>query len=347
MRKFLFGLFLFYTTSLFAALPFNKMVFFGDSLSDNGNLYRTLFKIIPKSPPYYEGRFSNGPVWAELLAADLQVEYADYAVGGATAIFHRPRIQFTSPALLECEVDKYLIENLGRDKSNILYSFWIGANDYMYGLEKDPSQFAKDIVNKEMSMINRLVEHGAKYFLVLNLPDLARIPAAGNDDVLKKRYHQLIIANNEQLTAALDEFKKQHSDVKIYFIDIYSFFNNALDNTQSYNKMFNINITDTIMSCWSGGYTLQGEQSVMAMDMQQTLNKRGIKVTMADANSMANYIINSPGLLEAYNVGKQFDKGYQPCSNPDEHLFWDHVHPTAVIHRVLAQIAAKTLQEPL
>ncbi len=40
-----------------AQYPFNDLIFFGDSLSDNGNLYNRTFGYIPKSPPYYEGRF--------------------------------------------------------------------------------------------------------------------------------------------------------------------------------------------------------------------------------------------------------------------------------------------------
>jgi phospholipase/lecithinase/hemolysin len=45
--------------------PFDKIVFFGDSLSDNGNFYNFVLGYMPKSPPYFNGRFANGPTWAE------------------------------------------------------------------------------------------------------------------------------------------------------------------------------------------------------------------------------------------------------------------------------------------
>ena len=48
----------------------NKVVYFGDSLTDTGNIYM-YGHIMPKSPPYYNGRFSNGPVWSEYLDAAL------------------------------------------------------------------------------------------------------------------------------------------------------------------------------------------------------------------------------------------------------------------------------------
>ena len=39
--------------------PFTSVIAYGDSLSDNGNLYQVAGR--PPSPPYFNGRFSNGP----------------------------------------------------------------------------------------------------------------------------------------------------------------------------------------------------------------------------------------------------------------------------------------------
>ena len=50
----------------------------GDSLSDPGNLYAATGGAQPQSPPYYEGRFSNGPVWAETVAKQ-PIPYAPVA----------------------------------------------------------------------------------------------------------------------------------------------------------------------------------------------------------------------------------------------------------------------------
>src|SRR5437588_8056906 len=59
---------------------YRRLVVFGDSLSDNGNLF-ALTGFPPA--PYYMGRFSNGPVWVEDLAQYLDVPLDDYAFGGA------------------------------------------------------------------------------------------------------------------------------------------------------------------------------------------------------------------------------------------------------------------------
>ncbi len=72
---------LFALSSVALAGSFDGVVVYGDSLSDNGNLYGAIG--FPP-PPYYMGRFSNGPVAAEYLAQGLNVPLTDWAWGGAT-----------------------------------------------------------------------------------------------------------------------------------------------------------------------------------------------------------------------------------------------------------------------
>ncbi|KAJ3147113.1 hypothetical protein HDU86_008109 [Geranomyces michiganensis] len=60
-------------------------VVFGDSLSDNGNFYAFTNRSYPPSPPYYGGRFSNGPTWIELVAEKYGAAMANLAWGGATS----------------------------------------------------------------------------------------------------------------------------------------------------------------------------------------------------------------------------------------------------------------------
>jgi len=66
---------------------FSRIVMFGDSLSDTGKMYSKMRGYLPSSPPYYQGRFSNGPVWLEQLTRQFPgLTIANEAEGGATAV---------------------------------------------------------------------------------------------------------------------------------------------------------------------------------------------------------------------------------------------------------------------
>ncbi|HEY1225109.1 MAG TPA: autotransporter domain-containing protein [Brevundimonas sp.] len=74
-----------------SAQTYNRLVVFGDSLSDNGNLFAVSGGTQPPAAFYYQGRFSNGPVFTELLgfnagryAAGASVTGSiNYAFGGS------------------------------------------------------------------------------------------------------------------------------------------------------------------------------------------------------------------------------------------------------------------------
>jgi phospholipase/lecithinase/hemolysin len=64
------------------AEPFSKVVVFGDSLSDTGNVFFVTRGLIPRAP-YFDGNFSNGPVWVEWLADELGLpEPTPFFLGG-------------------------------------------------------------------------------------------------------------------------------------------------------------------------------------------------------------------------------------------------------------------------
>jgi outer membrane lipase/esterase len=45
-----------------SAQNFDQIYVFGDSLSDDGNLFKADGGVYPASPPYFNGRFSNSPI---------------------------------------------------------------------------------------------------------------------------------------------------------------------------------------------------------------------------------------------------------------------------------------------
>lgn len=166
------------TLNAFAS-SFSSVVAYGDSLSDNGNLY-SLIGYPP--PPYYNGRFSNGPVAAEQLATALGAPLYDFAVGGATSgvgnyidggtqtssgAFGLPGMQgelAASAPLLASPLT-----------SSSLFLVWGGANDFLVG--GSPTDAAANIA----ALVDTLESDGAQHILVPGLPDLALTPDFAGD----------------------------------------------------------------------------------------------------------------------------------------------------------------------
>ena len=146
---------------------------YGDSLSDNGNLFAAI--AYPPSPPYYNGRFSNGPVAVEQLAARLGAPLVDFAYGGATSgigNFVDGGNQTTPGAL---HLPGMLVELAGAPlppglAPTSLVLVWGGANDFLAG--GSPTVAANNIV----TIVDALQAEGATHILVPGLPNLGLTP---------------------------------------------------------------------------------------------------------------------------------------------------------------------------
>ncbi|HEX4140235.1 MAG TPA: SGNH/GDSL hydrolase family protein [Candidatus Methylacidiphilales bacterium] len=165
-------------TSLVAsASSFSSVIVYGDSLSDNGNLYALSGDTYPPSPPYYDGRFSNGPVAVEQLAGDLGVPLYDFAVAGATSgvgNYVDGGSQTTLGSLglpgMEAEVAESAPLLASPLTSTSLFVVWGGANDFVIG--GSPTVAAEDID----AIVASLEGDGARNILVPGLPNLGLTP---------------------------------------------------------------------------------------------------------------------------------------------------------------------------
>lgn len=223
-------------SSVASAAPIENMVVFGDSLSDNGNLYEYMQHRVPQSPPYYKGRFSNGPVWIERLTKSVfpenpEIHLLDYAFGGAGVSMENDDDVLFS---LNHELDVYSLAHDGKAKENSLYIMWIGANNYLALPEEDDETVIKDVMGGIESGLQRLASMGAKNILVLNLPDLGRTPMASEFDA-KDRLTELTLQHNEQLRLKILDLKQRYPDVKWFEYDVYTAINDIFNNPQKYN----------------------------------------------------------------------------------------------------------------
>jgi len=142
------------------APEFERVVVFGDSLSDAGNA----------------GRFSDGPVWVEQLAERLGLLLrpalfggTNFAVGGARL---DPRSGFYN---LRAQADLFL--GLGMPPGRTLHIVYGGGNDVLAAIGAHDGERVLDVAVASLKgIVTDLAGRGATDVLVPNLPDVGMAP---------------------------------------------------------------------------------------------------------------------------------------------------------------------------
>lgn len=215
--------------------PYSGLIVFGDSLSDVGNLKQSTV-LFPVSPPYYQGRFSNGPVYSELLASELGLGTlthsgaggTNYAVGGAQA----------TGGLIK-SVDQQVGEFLagGSVDSSALFVLFGGANDLL-GEQTDVTV----PVNSLLANAEELIAEGARNILVANLPLLGLTPRFNGDPQGAATMTQLTQQFNATLSAGLDLLETNEPDAHIFRFDVEGLITNVVSDPGAFGLA---NVTDS------------------------------------------------------------------------------------------------------
>ncbi|QWV92378.1 SGNH/GDSL hydrolase family protein [Geomonas oryzisoli] len=291
-----------------AQTSFDRIVVFGDSLSDSGNAfallgkantppYQFLDQLLVPDMPYARGghHFTNGATWVEQLArqlslsgntrpafVELGVDATNYAIGGARA--H----DAPGKATMTLEVTTFLNVFRGQAPPNALYVVEFGSNDIRDALEaQDPQAVIQQAVATLHANVAALYSAGARKFLVCNAPDLSLTPALlATDQVMPgaaAAAHQLSQYYNFLLDSLMSTMSSQFSDLQVVRV---SFFDKLVE-------------------------------------MVATPDDFGLSV------------VNTPCL----------NPGSPPyaCNNADTFLFWDGIHPTKKVHGVIAHQALSEL----
>jgi thermolabile hemolysin len=217
------------------AATFSQLVVYGDSLSDLG---RAAAATGGAAPPYStvvgEGRFSNGPIWVEYLAASLGIPASgnpatnratNFAVGGATTGTTntiQPLIPFTIPALNG--IQQQVNNNDIRDP-DALYVIWGGANDYLGGGITNPAI----PVGNLFAEINTLIDRGARNIIVPNLPNLGELPSTP-PGAAAIGLNNLTAGHNDGLARAISNLRSANPTVNLNLLDVNGLFNRVVAN---------------------------------------------------------------------------------------------------------------------
>jgi thermolabile hemolysin len=160
----------------------DNIVVLGDSISDNGNLYNMSFDFVPNRNSWYEGRFTNGPVWADYLSQNMKVNNVDLAIGG---------VKTTNQMLIE-KMDiiqlmlfspysqiNYIPFYIRQDLRKTLFFVTIGGNDIFSVDELPPAKayqkLDKTIDNYELT-VRKMIDFGAENIILIEVPELGKLP---------------------------------------------------------------------------------------------------------------------------------------------------------------------------
>ncbi len=286
-----------------AAPRYTALYAFGDSLTDVGNDWIASGHQFPVSPPYNNGRFSNGPVWVEDVAEKLGLKPlapslsggTDFAYGGgrtanpngkpgAAPLSVFPQNLPGQVALFEASVG-------GHAPPEALYAVWSGGFDLLAqggkgGPAPDLTTVAETAAANVGTAVDRLLALGAKHILVANLPDLTRVPGgARQPPAVAGARRAAVLAYNRVLAETLA------GKPGVVLVDMFTPTERALASPAASG------FTDIATPCWTGNNREPGSGRVCA----------------------------------------------ETRAGQDGHMFWDKVHPGAKLHALFAEAALARL----
>jgi outer membrane lipase/esterase len=248
-------------------VPIHSLYVLGDSLTDQGNVYLATsvlgpqlgLPVLPDQDHYFQGRFSNGEVYAGILAEQLGVTLEpslaggrNYAFGGARTDYSRlepplgPYPAGAYPWTLDAQRAAFLAEaGPRRADPTGLYVVFSGSNDIadilQFGL--DPAATIAKTVEGIRNVVLAFEAAGARHVVVINVPDLGVAPAFAR---FGPAVAALATALAQQYNATLDAMLADISSLNIIRFDSFALMGDVVADPGAYGLT---NVTDP---CYSG-----------------------------------------------------------------------------------------------
>ena len=214
---------------------YSSIVVVGASLSDTGNVFKASAGAKPgPAPYYYQGRWSNGPLWIDRVAAELGKPVTNSLAGGTNYAFGGAKTctitGVTSDVPDMCtQVGMYLMSTGGKADPDALYvidAASVGNNilTLLGSAGALPSSVVTtaapaDIIN----LMTQLYAAGGRRFLVTNAPDVGATPyvkslgatAASTSTALSNAF-------NGNLATGLNNFRASKPGSVVNLLDLAS-----------------------------------------------------------------------------------------------------------------------------
>ena len=225
--------------------PFSNLVVFGDSLSDTGNVFNATEGLVPPSPPYADGRFSNGDLLVDAIADYLELPENksfrmggnNYAFGAAETGEGTSEYGFLLPEPIDVpnigqQIELYLADRTPTQTA--LFYVYGGTNDFVSPLLRGETlPTPESIVDNITTHITELAEAGAQTFVVPNLPPLGDIPLFLEQPEATAILNDITEEFNQLLDTELDAIASE-LDVEVIEPDVYSITTEIQDNLNDF-----------------------------------------------------------------------------------------------------------------
>jgi thermolabile hemolysin len=186
---------------------FTALYAFGDSLSDTGR------NSAGPATSYFNGRYSNGPLWVEYLSANLGLPYNaanNFAVSGSVTSDLLSEIAGL-PASSNLQSALFTIESGGND---FLDNASLGTNDAAWGV------VVSNAVANFTNAVGVLYTNGAREILIANLSNIGQIPFFSVFSANYRVYvDSKVAAFNSQLVSAITNVMQHSTGLRIYLAD--------------------------------------------------------------------------------------------------------------------------------
>lgn len=304
------------------AEPYSSVYVLGDSLSDQGNLFQATLSVtgsgIPADDHYFQGRFSNGEIYAGFLAERLGVPLTASLLGGTNFAFGGTRANYNivedpptpggfPPGLFPwtLNLQRQAFSDQTISDPNALYIVFSGSNDVadligqtiVQGFEAT-KPISDQAVQAIRSVIQAFIVAGARDILVPNLPDLGIVPLVFSRDPLPGQPPgSTLVADTAtalafRFNSSLDEMLDEFVSVNIIRFDTFSLFRRISSNPAAFG------LRNSTEPCYTGFVEPAGPTDTV-------------------------------------------------CDDPESFVFWDAEHPTTTAHAVLAEQILRTITSDL
>lgn len=282
-----------------------KIVFFGDSLSDNGKVCRST---------------GSGKLWSEIFPSLLR----------ATAVENYARCGANTNHLTE-QIDDYRKQTITKNNAFydlffqkqetdiVVYSLLIGGNDF---LTLNPFYIFQNIENS-IKELNQIPDGKNKHFLVFDLPSFSNVPVASN---IGGKFLNTITPAASRIS-------------KVYHSALPEFLSSSLDFTFSNigkpTIEVGINLASSILlNVVSFLYSGELDRLVERLELKEYSIA---KINLGDFYKNIGTNLTANGFSEDLHCLTS-----SGCKNG---LFYDEIHPSAHSHQLLAEYVADSYNE--